>query len=1573
MTLMSFVTHGRARTKSILPSVTSGLMGTNTVLRKWNYSHMPRTSMHRYMSSDPWKSNGKSHGGIDEVPTLTQAMMPAKLVLEDGTEFHGLGFGDQTSTSGEVVFNTGMVGYPESLTDPSYSGHIICMTYPLIGNYGVPPDSVDQHGLVESFESDKIHVKGLIVSDYSYEHSHWRATRSLSEWLKEHKVPGITGIDTRALTKHLRERGVTLGKIVTNGNDGAFPFYDPTKEHLVAKVSSPEIKTYGAETGNVKILAVDCGMKTNIIRAMVSRGACVTVVPWDYDITSNIDDYDGLFISNGPGDPTHCQTTIGHLKTLISRTSNVKPIFGICLGHQLLSLAAGCSYNKMLYGHRGHNQPCIDQIDGRCYITSQNHGYVIGNESIKGEWNPYFINANDGSNEGIIHESKPFSSVQFHPEAKGGPEDTGFLFDNFLTNVRRELPKPTLGNILVGGPDHRTENQSRTIGNILVGGGDLRHCIETFNHPLRVAEQKIPSLILSQQNKPKKVLILGSGGLQIGQAGEFDYSGSQAVKALKEEGIETVLINPNIATVQTAKGLADAVYFLPVLPDFVESVIEKERPDGILLQFGGQTALNCGVELSESGVLARNGVQVLGTSVETIMVTEDRERFSTALTEINEPIATSIAASTVEEALAAADKIGFPVIGRAAYALGGLGSGFANNKEELLTLVEKSFAVSPQVLIEKSLRGWKEVEYEVVRDAQDNCVTVCNMENFDPLGIHTGDSIVIAPSQTLDDTEYHMLRTAAIRIVRHLGVVGECNVQYALNPHSLEYCVIEVNPRLSRSSALASKATGYPLAFIAAKLALGYSLPELRNSITEVTSACFEPSLDYVVCKIPRWDLQKFSKANNQLGSSMKSVGEVMAIGRTFEEAFQKALRMVDGSVQGFQSKEINNFEDILSKPTDQRVFAIAKAFEEGYTVEELHQITRIDRWWLSKLFRIHNYSKEMSSMELEDPDIASVLRTVKQAGFSDIKIAQLMKGELSEQEVRVARKKHDIVPVFKQIDTVAAEWPSDTNYLYSTYHGVTNDVVPEKDPVVVLGAGCYCIGNSVEFDYTSVAAMRTIRAEGKKTVIINHNPETVSTDYDESDKLYFEELSMERVMDIIDFESPEGVVVSVGGQIPNNLAMPLHKQGVHIIGTHPEKIDNAEDRQKFSSLCDAIGVDQPAWEELSTLSDAYTFADKVGYPVLVRPSYVLSGAAMRVVRTPSALELFLDQAADVSKDHPVVISKYISGAKEIEFDGVGNKGEVIVHAIHEHIEEAGVHSGDASLVMPPDDLPAHLNAKVYDAAAKICKALEITGPMNCQFIVNYADDSVKVIECNVRASRSFPFVSKILNVDFIQQAVRAMLNLPIDPSLKNLDLSKLNFVGVKVPNFSFARLGGADPVLGVEMASTGEVACFGRDKYEAFLKAMLARNFRLPTNKPILLMGDNQTNNMAFVPYVSKLINMDYKVIATPGMADLLREQGVEVTSVTEEDTIPLFKTREVDLLINIPSPLTETADLAEGEQHYQMRRCAVDFNIPVIANLQVAQMLVESLARTERFDLRGQEDFVHPYDSEQGLFQTK
>jgi len=1512
----------------------------------------PRVPVSRSFTSNTAEWHGAKRPHIDYEPKK------AKLVLDDGTELEGYSFGADTSMCGEVCFNTGMVGYPESLTDPSYCGQILTFTFPLIGNYGVPPSTTDNYGLNTMFESDKIHVRGVIVENYSHEYSHWRASRSLSDWLKDEGVPGIYGIDTRMLTKKIREHGVLLGKIVVEGQDDV-PLIDPLKNNLIAEVSTKEIQVYGKGVGDVNILAVDCGIKHSIIRALVKKGAVVTVVPWDYPIDKEIDNYDALFLSNGPGDPRMAQKTVDNVAVILQRDENIKPVFGICMGNQLISMAVGAKAQKMAYGHRGHNQPCIDETSGRCYITSQNHGYYMDTENISDDWKPYFVNANDGTSEGIIHNTKPFFCVQFHPEARGGPLDTDFLFDRFLNHVRTYVGQAS-------------ENNVRPIGEKLTKGDSIRECINKQSLSLMTSMQTAK---IMGGRKPQKILILGSGGLQIGQAGEFDYSGSQAIKAVKEEGIESVLINPNIATVQTAKGLADKVYFLPVTPEFVEAIIEKEKPDGLFLQFGGQTALNCGVALHNSGVLAKHNVQVLGTSVETIVCTEDREEFANKLTEIDEPIATSVAVSSVADALYAADQIGYPVIGRAAFSLGGLGSGFAYNREELEELVEKALSSSPQILIEKSMKGWKEVEYEVVRDSADNCITVCNMENFDPLGIHTGDSIVIAPSQTLDDIEYQMLRTAAIRIVRHLGVVGECNVQYALHATSLQYCVIEVNPRLSRSSALASKATGYPLAFIAAKIALGYLLPDLRNSITRVTSACFEPSLDYCVTKIPRWDVRKFQRVNPVLGSAMKSVGEVMAIGRSWEESMQKALRMVDSSVMGFQSKKFEDHDEAMVVATDQRVFAIGQAFEAGYSVDKIHDMTKIDKWWLAKLYNIHCLKVKLASLNggTSSPEFERCLRIAKKYGFSDEQIASCLNEKgTDELVIRSKRKALGIVPYNKQIDTLAAEYPAQTNYLYMTYNAMENDVQPEAGSCVVLGGGSYCIGNSVEFDYTAVSCIRNLRKHGERTTMINYNPETVSTDYDESDRLYFEELSFERVLDICDVEKPKGVVVSVGGQIPNNLVMPISRQGVPILGTPPDKIDNAEDRNKFSDMCDRIGVDQPQWTNLTSLDQAYEFADNIGYPVLVRPSYVLSGAAMKVCRSADVLESFLAAAVDVSKEHPVVISKFITGAKEIEMDGVGNKGEIVVSAIHEHIENAGVHSGDASLVFPSDDLPQHLKNKVYENGQKVVEALNISGPFNCQFIVDYRDDTVKIIECNVRASRSFPFVSKILGVDFIEQAVLSMLGKPIDERLKNLNPEDADFVGVKVPNFSFTRLPGADPITGVEMASTGEVACYGDNKYEAFLKAMVARNFRLP-GKNILLMTGEKDNKDEFLPSAVLLQAVGYQLFAPAGThAHLLKNGVTDVTRVTiekkatpsESSVYDLFKAANIDLVINFPTPPVTAADEKAYEKRYLVRRSAIDFSIPVIHNMQVATMLTQSLARVKKFSIKGGEELTHPVD---------
>ena len=945
-----------------------------------------------------------------------------------------------------------------------------------------------------------------------------------------------------------------------------------------------------------------------------------------------------------------------------------------------------------------------------------------------------------------------------------------------------------------------------------------------------------------------KVLLLGSGALKIGEAGEFDYSGSQALKALREEGIYSVLINPNIATVQTSEGVADKIYYLPVTPEFVEQVIEKERPDGILLSFGGQTALNCGVALYKSGVLEKYNVQVLGTPVQAIINTEDREIFAGKLAEINVKTPKSIAASNMEEAFAAVDKLGFPVIIRAAYTLGGLGSGFCSNKEELERLAASAFSYSPQVLVEESLKGWKEVEYEVVRDKYDNCITVCNMENFDPLGIHTGESIVVAPSQTLSNSEYHKLRSIAIKIIRHIGIVGECNVQYALDPNSEDYRVIEVNARLSRSSALASKATGYPLAFVAAKLGMGYGLQEIKNSVTKVTTACFEPALDYVVCKIPRWDLNKFEGVSKVIGSSMKSVGEIMAIGRSFEEAIQKGIRMIGQGMHGFVGNVLKtkDIDEELVNPTDSRIFAIAGAFDKGYSVEKIHELTKIDHWFLQRLENIHLLKEELSKLDKETDISEGLLRKAKQYGFSDFQIGRLTvkNTSLSHHEkmlkVRDYRKKLGVLPCVKQIDTLAGEYPAMTNYLYVTYNGSENDVKYEHDgrSVIVLGSGAYRIGSSVEFDWCGVSALNTIRKSGYRSVMINYNPETVSTDYDTCDRLYFDELSFERVMDIIELEEPKGVIVSTGGQIPNNLAMRLHGQHVKILGTSPESIDRAEDRQKFSTMCDELGIDQPRWSELTSIEDIYHFVDKVGFPVLIRPSYVLSGAAMNVVSNKDELLHFLELAAEVSKDHPVVVSEFIEQAKEVEIDAVAQEGEVKAYAISEHVEFAGVHSGDATIVFPAQKLYVETIRRIKKIARSIAKELNISGPFNMQFLAK--DNDIKVIECNLRASRSFPFVSKVLKYNFIDMATRIMLGEKVEAL--NKSVFDLDYVGVKASQFSFARLLKADPVLGVDMASTGEVGCIGENYYEAILKSMLSVGHRIPKKNILISSGPTRS-----------------------------------------------------------------------------------------------------------------------------------
>ncbi|MEY8628715.1 MULTISPECIES: carbamoyl-phosphate synthase (glutamine-hydrolyzing) large subunit [Bacteroides] len=1066
----------------------------------------------------------------------------------------------------------------------------------------------------------------------------------------------------------------------------------------------------------------------------------------------------------------------------------------------------------------------------------------------------------------------------------------------------------------------------------------------------------------------KKVLLLGSGALKIGEAGEFDYSGSQALKALKEEGIETILINPNIATVQTSEGVADQIYFLPVTPYFVEKVIQKEKPEGIMLAFGGQTALNCGVALYREGTLEKYNVKVLGTPVQAIIDTEDRELFVEKLNQIDVKTIKSEAVENVEDARRAARELGYPVIVRAAYALGGLGSGFCDNEEELDVLVEKAFAFSPQVLVEKSLRGWKEVEYEVVRDRFDNCITVCNMENFDPLGIHTGESIVIAPSQTLTNKEYHKLRELAIRIIRHIGIVGECNVQYAFDPESEDYRVIEVNARLSRSSALASKATGYPLAFVAAKLGLGYGLFDLKNSVTKTTSAFFEPALDYVVCKIPRWDLGKFHGVDKELGSSMKSVGEVMAIGRTFEEAIQKGLRMIGQGMHGFvENKElvIADIDKALREPTDKRIFVISKAFRAGYTIDQVHDLTKIDKWFLQKLMNIMRTSEELRQLTVDSGQLAvkdaaaffnsqlsnlspQLLRKAKVQGFSDFQIARGIgfQGDMEDGilYVRNYRKSVGILPVVKQIDTLAAEYPAQTNYLYLTYSGVANDVtyLGDHKSIVVLGSGAYRIGSSVEFDWCGVQALNTIRKEGWRSVMINYNPETVSTDYDMCDRLYFDELTFERVMDILELENPHGVIVSTGGQIPNNLALRLDAQKVNILGTSAKSIDNAEDREKFSAMLDRIGVDQPRWRELTSMDDINEFVDEVGFPVLVRPSYVLSGAAMNVCSNQEELERFLKLAANVSKKHPVVVSQFIEHAKEVEMDAVAQNGEIIAYAISEHIEFAGVHSGDATIQFPPQKLYVETVRRIKRISREIAKALNISGPFNIQYLAR--ENDIKVIECNLRASRSFPFVSKVLKINFIELATKIMLGLPVEKPSKNL--FELDYVGIKASQFSFNRLQKADPVLGVDMASTGEVGCIGSDTSCAILKAMLSVGYRIP-KKSILLSTGTPKQKIDMMGAARMLVNKGYKLYATGGTHRTLAENGIESTLVywpSESDKHPqaleMLHNKEIDMVVNIPKNLTA----GELDNGYKIRRAAIDLNVPLITNARLASAFINA-----------------------------
>lgn len=1460
-------------------------------------------------------------------------------------ELPGRSFGAPPPAGGELVFQTGMVGYPESLTDPSYAGQLLVLTYPLVGNYGVPDVGVlDANNIPVNVESWRVHVRGLVVGEYDARPSHYAAVQSLGDWLAANDVAAVQGVDTRALTLLIREHGVLYGDVLPAGC--AVPPQLPVQDDFLARavtrrfvraldreggnaatVVMPRnpaqteserdaaltyVHMYGSEAAGTRVLVLDCGLKHSQLRMLLRYPDVALVVVPLHTVAETpgflLDVFvhfacDRLFVTNGPGDPARERDVLAPFIAAHPRA----PIFGVCLGHQLLALANGMQTERLPYGNRGHNIPC--QLIGtqRVFVTAQNHGYCVRADSERAT--ELFRNLNDGTNEGLVYRDAPWFSVQFHPEACAGPEDTGGLFGLFLALRPGDVVTPAAVAAALGAP---------------------------------------PAASLPPVPRRRKVLVLGSGGLCIGQSGEFDYSGSQAIKAFKEAGLTTVLVNPNIATVQTSPDAVDSLYMLPVTPPYVASVIERERPDCIALSFGGQTALNCGAELWRRGVLQRFDVEVLGTPVRSVMLTEDREAFAQHVVGIGERTPPGAIARSVDEALGKADELGYPVLVRAAFALGGLGSGFADDPEELHALASKALANSEQITLDKSLRGWKEVEYEVVRDRFDNCVTVCNMENLDPLGIHTGESIVVAPSQTLSDREYQMLRSASLRIVRSLDIVGECNVQYALDPRSEAYYVIEVNARLSRSSALASKATGYPLAYVAARLALGEHLGEMRNPATGATSACFEPSLDYCVVKVPRWDLAKFERADHRIGSAMKSVGEGMAIGRGFEEALQAALRMTGAHPLGLCPPDLDDPEELdaaLSCPTPSRILHLAAALYSGsHTEEQLHARTGVDLWFLRRVHRVMRMLRRLRGATGE-LDAATLLRA-KRLGFSDEYLAAAL--QTTPFAVMGLRQAHGIRPDAKKIDTVAGEFPCRTNYLYTTYATARPGPAPESrapESVVVLGSGVYRIGSSVEFDCCAVSCARRLRALGKRVVMVNCNPETVSTDHDEADALYFCEVSLEAVLDVCARENATGVVISVGGQQPNNIAMALHRHNVPVLGTSPLSVDRAENRFHFSRLLDSLGVDQPEWRELTSVAEAKAFCARVGYPCLVRPSYVLSGAAMNVAYSDADLERYLGRAVRVSRDHPVVISKFVRDAKEIEVDAVGCRGQLVAMAISEHVENAGVHSGDATLVYPPQDLTPLTTQRIVASARAICNALACNGPFNIQFIAK--DDRVLVIECNLRVSRSFPFVSKTSGVDLVALATDVMVLDPGAPPLPPIELSPKN-VGVKVPQFSFERLDKADILMGVEMRSTGEVACYGTGHVRAFHRAMVASGFRFPEpSAHVLLSVGGYQLKRELRDAVRWLAALGFRLIGTHNTASYYGIPEMRVQSDGSHDTLlDWLRARRFQLVINLTEPNKMRSDDDAPTTGYLLRRTAVDANVPVVTDVKRAKLIARVLA---------------------------
>jgi len=1464
----------------------------------------------------------------------------ATLHVKSGLKMTGYSFGADVSRTGEVVFQTAMIGYPECLSDPSYRDQILVCSSTILGQYGVPQRTRDRYGLLEKFESEDIHIAGLVITDYSFNYSHFEAFQSLSAWLKKYNIPAIYGweVDTRALILELRKYGSSLGKLVVEGDDETkYPYEDPNERNLVGDVSVKEPVYF--EGGPTRIILVDFGVKNNIIRCLLDRGVSLLVVPWNYELGR--EKYDGIMLSNGPGDPQLMSVAINNLRKEMTKENPV-PIMGVCMGNQVLGIAAGAKTYKLAYGNRGHNQPVVDLTTGKTYITSQNHGYAINAKLLPPDWTQYFMNLNDHTNEGIRHITKPWFSAQFHPEANGGPWDTRFLFDIFIHNVVQRKYLSPMKPFLKVTVDEEHKNELPGVNHLRLDENGKQKLISPYK------------FIWKKKNKhTRKVLVIGSGPLQIGQAGEFDYSGCQAISTLREEGIQSVLVNPNIATVQTkVRGLADTVYLSPLTVESVTEIIKKERPDGVFLGFGGQTALNLGVRLDETGVFAKYGVQVLGTPIRSIQITEDRELFNAKLMEINEPIAKGAAACTIEDAINVAKNIiGYPVILRAAFALGGLGSGFAENDDELVELCKVAFVTSPQVLIEKDLRGWKELEYEVVRDMFDNCFTPAALENINPMGIHTGESIVVCPLQTVTDEEHFRIRNKAIKIIKHLGVVGECNIQFALNPNdSNEIYVIEVNARLSRSSALASKATCYPLAYIAAKLMLGYPLPAVTNNVTGITSANFEPSLDYVVIKIPRWDMVKFNGVSRKLGSMMKSVGEIMAIGRTFEEAMQKGLRMIDPNQVGLhfssESRAREEFKDLealeveLKKATDRQIFAIYQALKQGVTVKRIWQLSRIDQWFLSKFKKIVDIENVISSFSELKTVPEAVIKDAKDAGFSDRQIAKCFKG-VNELQVREYRKSKGIIPYVKKIDTLAGEFPCDTNNLYLTYNAHFDEVnfKEVKKGIVILGGGCYRIGSSVEFDWCSVEFIKQLQNEGASTIMINNNPETVSTDHTMSDRLYFEELNFERVMDIYEKENPHGVCVSYGGQLPQNIALKLESAGAKILGHSSDSIDRAENRIKFSQLLNDLKVDQPEWAELTDMKAGIDFAAKVGYPVICRPSYVLSGAAMRLVNSEDELKTMLISTTDVSPEHPVCISKFQPDSMEVEFDGVAQNGKIIVYAISHHVENAGVHSGDATLVFPNTDLNDEAVKKLKEITKGLAETLKVNGPFNIQYL--YKDNIFKVIELNLRASRSFPFVCKVMGLNFMRYCAKLTLGqecTPVDCDPKSLGITH---VGVKAPKFSYKRLLGSDPLLGLEMASTGEIGTIGVNKHVAFLKSYQSTgDFVIPkkgTNVLISCDFDHELEKFMKNKHLSKLANNYNVYIFTDHKGDI-----PGATRLNFKQTEEMIMDKKFSLFLSFTRPL---GAIFVDNDFAKVRKRAIQFVIPAFLNEQLGEYFTDAI----------------------------